>query len=54
MAEDLKASTEENELIKKETADLQMKSEDLKKECTEKMEMMTNQLSEQDGKQEEI
>jgi len=29
MAEDLKASTEENELIKKETADLQVKYEDL-------------------------
>jgi hypothetical protein len=50
MAEDLKASTEENELIKKETADLEAKYEDLKKECTEKMEMMTKQLGEQDGK----
>ena len=41
MAEDVEKSKEENELLKKETADLEAKFEDLKKECVEKMEMMT-------------
>lgn len=54
MAEDVEKSKEENEILKKETADLEAKYEDLKKECNEKMEMMTAQLIEQDGKQENI
>lgn len=51
MSEDVAKSREENELIQKETADLQVKYEELQKECTEKMELMTTQLGEQDGKQ---
>lgn len=51
MAEDVSKSREENELIQKETADLEVKYEELQKECSEKMELMTQQLGEQDGKQ---
>ena len=51
MAEDVAKSKEENELIQKETADLEVKYEELQKECAEKMELMTTQLGEQDGKQ---
>ena len=41
MAEDVAKSREENELIMKETSELEGKYEDLKKECAEKMELMT-------------
>lgn len=41
MAEDVDRSKEENDLIRKETEDLTGKYEELKKECTEKMELMT-------------
>ncbi len=50
MADDVGRSKEENEMIAKETEDLTVKYEDLKKECIEKMELMTTQMSEQDGK----
>jgi len=50
MAEDVARSKEENELIQKETEDLEGKYEELRKECSEKMEMMSKQLEEQDGK----
>ena len=46
MAEDVAKSREENELIQKETADLEKKHEELQKECAEKMELMTTQLGE--------
>lgn len=54
MAEDLAKSREENELIKKETEDLEAKQVELSKECQEKMELMTKQLEEQGDKQESI
>ena len=40
----------ENEELVKETADLRVKYEDLKKECEEKMELMAKQIAEQDDK----
>lgn len=50
MADDVGRSKEENDMIAKETEDLTVKYEDLKKECIEKMELMSTQMSEQDGK----
>ena len=44
----------ENDELTKETADLKVKYEDLKKECEEKMELMQKQIAEQDEKQNSI
>ena len=44
----------ENDELTKETADLKLKYEDLKKECEEKMELMQKQIAEQDDKQNSI
>lgn len=54
MASDVAQSQAENELIRKETDELEAKYAELKKECTEKMALMTQQLDEQDGKHEDI
>ena len=54
MADDVAKSREENQALQKETEELEVKYEDLKKECTEKIELMTTQLDEQGGKQSSI
>ena len=54
MADDVERSKEENEQIRKETEDLEQKYQELKSECTEKMELMTTQMDEQDGKSQNI
>ena len=54
MADDVAKSKEENDLIKKETEDLEQKYVDLTKECNEKIELMTKQMEDQDTKQNSI
>ena len=54
MASDVSQSQQENEMIRKETDELEQKYEELKKECAEKMELMNSQLNEQDGKHSSI
>ena len=41
MASDVAQSQQENELIRKETDELETKYDELKKECTEKMALMS-------------
>lgn len=54
MSEDVAKSRDENNEITKDTQSLTEKYEELKKETEEKMEIMTNQISEQGSKQGEI
>ena len=54
MADDVERSKEENDMIRKETEDLTVKYQELKQECTEKMELMTKQMEDQDGKSSSI
>ena len=54
MAEDVAKSRQENELISKETAELEGKYQALQTECKEKMELMAKQLAEQGTKQNTI
>lgn len=54
MSDDVAKSKEENDLIKKETEDLEQKYVDLTKECNEKIELMTKQMEDQDTKQSSI
>lgn len=51
MADDVARSKEENDLIRKETEDLDVKFQELAKECQEKMELMDKQIEEQNNKQ---
>lgn len=44
MADDIGKSKEESALIQKETADLEVKQQELEKECKEKIELMNKQL----------
>ena len=44
--DDMSTHQKENEELVKETADLRVKYEDLKKECEEKMELMAKQIAE--------
>ena len=46
MEKDVSQSQEENKQLIAETADLENKYEDLKKECAEKIELMNTQMSE--------
>jgi len=50
MAEDVGKSKEENDKLIVETAELEGKYEELKKECADKTELMNTQMNEQDGK----
>lgn len=51
MADDVARSKEENEMIRRETEELDAKFQELSKECVEKMGMMDKQLDEQESKQ---
>ena len=46
MSSDVAQSKAENDMIKKETDELEVKYEELKKECAEKMALMTTSLEE--------
>ena len=54
MSSDVAQSKAENDMIKKETDELEIKYEELKLECAEKKAIMIASLEEQDGKQESI
>ena len=54
MSSDVAQSKAENDMIKKETDELEIKYEELKLECAEKKAIMITSLEEQDGKQESI
>lgn len=54
MAEDVAKSKEENDKLIVETAELEGKYEELKKECADKTELMNTQMNEQDGKSDSI